>query len=195
MDVSRFRNVCFHSPNTTFSQPAWLDVELEGVPLRQQDEATGKTWSCWVNRVMKWWKQMMQKSANSLGTKITHRLMYFQKYLGESMLFFQAIYIPFPKSKGFLGGPKNRRPGEISMEKTVQYTTVSSKKIDSQVSYLWKLYQTNRWREISPQVEGIWTNHNSCGTVFFGGGHQWSCLTRCLVLGVEFRFISVSVVV
>ena len=50
--------------------------------------------------------QMMQKSANSLGTKITDRLMYFQKYLGESMLFFQAIYIPFPKSKGFFGGAK-----------------------------------------------------------------------------------------
>ena len=115
MDVSRFRNVCFHSPNTTFSLPAWLDVELEGVPLvtgwgnRQNVKLLGESRDEMV-------KTEMQRSANSLGTKITDRLLYFQKYLGESMLF--PSYIPFPKSKGFFwGGPKNRRPGEISMEK------------------------------------------------------------------------------
>lgn len=135
----------------------------------------GWTWS-WkeyllsqVNRVMKWWKQMMQKSANSLGTKVQPTdLCIFKNTLGN-LCFFQAT-LPFPKSKGFFWGQKTGGPARFQGKNGYNVPPYHPKKIDSQVSYLWKLYQTNRWRDISPQVQGIFRSHNSCGTFFFGGG-------------------------
>lgn len=193
MDVSGFRNVCFHSPYDLFT--ACLAGRGAGRStschrMRQQAKRELAGWIAWWNG-----ENGDAEICKFIGDKgPTDRLLYFQKYLGESMLF--QSYIPFPKSKGFWGGAKKPEARRDFHGKTVQYTTVSSKKIDSQVSLPFEALSNKSmdgnfptsWRDLQiPQQ--LWNRF------FLAGGHQWSCLTICLVLGVEFRFISVSVVV
>lgn len=168
MDVSGFRNVCFHSPNTTFSQPAWLGVELERVPLvtgwgnRQNVNLLGESRDEMV-------KTEMQRSANSLGTKVQPTdFCIFKNTLGN-LCFFKAIY-PFPKVRVFGGGQKTGGPARFPWKNGTIYHGIIKKNRFAGLPTFWSfIKQIDGWK-FPHKLKGSSDPTTAVEPFFFGGG-------------------------